>query len=141
MATETATETGTEQAVDQQAEQTPAAPVEAAPESPISKIHPMDVESILLSATPEQLARLRMVAAAQGLSASVGPRKTADGSSVFEIQISADLMAQIEQWSDALPPGNTLSEQVQHWVTEALTAYLYADFTMPPAAAVAAPKA
>lgn len=123
------------QGQDQEPEQSQNATVVAEPAPSTPKISTADLESLLLSATPEQLARLRMAAAVQGVSASAEPRKTADGSSVFEIQVSADLMAQIEQWSDALPPGTSLNDQIQHWVTEALNAYLYADWRVvtPPA--------
>jgi hypothetical protein len=101
-----------------------------------------DLDAILSAATPEQLAKLRALSTAKGISvpSSAVGTKRADGSMTVEVHLEGPIVEQLELWAEA--DGCTLIEEAQKRLSEALTNYLYGDWNpvveQPPAAVAAA---
>lgn len=86
------------------------------------------LEAFIASASPEQLIRLRALAAAKGLTTTpAGATKHADGSMKCEIVISPEIVPQLEEWASA--DGIPLVEEIQNKVNEALVNYVFGDWS------------
>jgi hypothetical protein len=117
-------------------EPTPAAapvPVEAT-----AKI--TSLEDFLASATPDQLQRLRTLAAADGLapaSLSADSVKLPDGSLRVTVVLEPLVVEQLSIWAEG--DGVTLEEEAQKRLTESITNYMFGDWSatveQPPVAA------
>jgi hypothetical protein len=101
------------------------------------------LEDFLISATPDQLQKLRVLAAADGLASgiqSTGSAKLPDGSMTVTVHLDAPITEQLEIWAEA--DGCSLVEEAQKRISESLTNYLYGDWNpiveQPPVAAATA---
>ena len=103
-----------------------------------------DLDDLLTRMTPDQLKKLKVLAAAKGLTpASVGilggGSRLPDGSMTVEIHLDAPMTEQLEIWAEA--DGLTLIEEAQKRILESLENYLYGDWNpvveQQPVAAVA----
>lgn len=107
--------------------------------SPIVPIVLPDLDAMLSAASPEQLQKIRMLAAIKGLTATdvAASRKLPDGSMMVAVQLDGPTVEQLELWAEA--DGCSLVEEAQKRISEALTNYLYGDWNpvieQPPAAA------
>jgi hypothetical protein len=116
---------------------TPAATPSPAAAAPIAILN---LDELLANASPDQLAKIRALAAAKGLSApatGVGTKR-ADGSMDVLVHLDAAVTEQLELWAEA--DACTLDEEAQKRIQEALQNYLYGDWSAvveQPAAAAA----
>lgn len=87
-----------------------------------------DLDAMLLSATPEQLQRIKVLAAAKGLTSKdvAASRKMPDGSMTVAVYLEPPIVEQLELWAEA--DGCSLVEEAQKRISEALTNYLYGDW-------------
>ena len=119
---------------------TPPQPASAPELSPVADSPAIpNLDDLLTSATPEQLQRIRMLAASKGLSvpASGSGTKHADGSMTVSVFLEGPVVEQLEIWAEA--DGCSLVEEAQKRISEALTNYLYGDWNpIPEPAPVAA---
>ena len=102
---------------------------------PAASAPAVDLEAIMQSITPEQLSRLKGLAAAKGVEVATGPRMKPDGGMVVEVELDAQMVEQLKLWAEA--DGTTLESQAKIRITEALAAYLYGDWS----ATIAKPEA
>ena len=119
-------------------------PAPTLPTPPVVAAVLPDLDSLILNASPEQLAKLRMLAASQGVASitnSPSATKRADGTMMIEIALEAPIVEQLEIWAEA--DGISLAEEAQKRILEALQNYLYGDWsaTIVEPAAVAEPAA
>ena len=90
-----------------------------------------DLDGLLARMSPEQIQKIRVLAASKGLTTAVAGiagsgNKLADGSMTVEIHLDAPMTEQLEIWSEA--DGLTLVEEAQKRILESLTNYLYGDW-------------
>ena len=118
--------------IDQQATSEAAPTPPTAVSSIVVPIIP-DLESMLASLSPDQLAKLRVIAAAKGVqvptSQSVGNRNP-NGSMDVNIHLEPEVVEQLVNWSE--PGGMTVVEAAQKYISEALVAFLYGDWNPTP---------
>jgi len=113
---------------------TPATEATAAPISATATPTPtpapmpdLNLDTLLSSLTPEQLAKIRGLAAESGL--AVAPKssgKLPDGSMTVSVYLGPDIVTQLEAWSEG--SDHSLEEEAQMRIGEAITAYLYGDW-------------
>jgi hypothetical protein len=103
----------------------PPAPVAATPKSP-------DLDAILASLSPDQLAKIRLKAIGEGVvpAASLGGRKSPDGSLTVTVTLDPMVTEQLELWAEA--DGCSLVEEAQKRIAESLSNYLYGDWNPVP---------
>jgi hypothetical protein len=90
-----------------------------------------DLDGILARMSPEQLQKIRVLAAAKGLTAASAGiagsgNRLADGSMTVEIHLDAPMTEQLEIWAEA--DGLALVEEAQKRILESLENYLYGDW-------------
>jgi hypothetical protein len=110
---------------------------------PVAPVPDEDLPSILRRLNPEQRAKLRSSAIAEGLiqspSTGQGCRKNPDGSISLMIRVDSDLVPQLETWAESA--GVPVEKQIQEMVGMLLNSYLLSPWQSPqPAPVVAGAK-
>lgn len=109
--------------------------------TPLTEVIPVavpvvpDLESMLAAMSPDQIARLRVIAAAKGVAVPSGQSsgsgtRHADGSMDVTVHLEPEVVEQLMNWSE--PGGMTVTEAAQKYISEALTAFLYGDWNPTP---------
>lgn len=132
--------------IDQQATNPSAPPPIAAsnPNPPAAPVIP-DLESMLAAMTPEQIGRLRVIAAAKGVAVpspagqSTTGTRHADGSMDVTVHLSSEIVEQLELWAEA--DSLSVVEEAQKRIEESLQNYLYGDWSTPTQEETSAVKA
>jgi hypothetical protein len=103
-------------------------------EQPADVISPLvipDLDALLSAATPEQLAKIRALAAGKGITAaSPSSTRLPDGSMMVSVRLDAPVAEQLEIWAEA--DGLSLVDEAQKRIVEALENYLYGDWNPTP---------
>lgn len=94
-----------------------------------------DLESMIANLSPDQLAKLRVIAASKGVKlpsqSIIGTgTKNVDGSLDVIVHLEPEVVEQLENWSE--PGGDTLVEAAQKYITQSLVAFLYGDWSPTP---------
>jgi len=90
-----------------------------------------DLDALLSAATPEQLAKIRALAAGKGITAaSPSSTRLPDGSMMVSVRLDAPVAEQLEIWAEA--DGLSLIDEAQKRIVEALENYLYGDWNPTP---------
>jgi hypothetical protein len=95
---------------------------------------PIDLSAYVASLSPEQIAKLRTLAASAGISA--GPRKGPNGGILIEVEVPAEVVEPFTEWASAA--GESLPDFIRKVTADSLVSYCFQDWSAPAAAHTAA---
>jgi hypothetical protein len=83
-----------------------------------------DLTSFVANLSPEQLAKVRSLAASAGL--STGPRKTASGGLIIEVEVPEQVIEPFTEWAQSA--GEPLVDFIRKIAANSLIAYCFQDW-------------